>query len=100
MKHKYLKNVSTLVFYTEKCVGCGRCTEVCPHGVFETNEKKARLVDKNFCMECGACALNCPAKAIDVSVVVGCAAAVIMSWFTGKEPSCGCSGDNGGVCCG
>jgi ferredoxin len=42
-------------------------------------------------MECGACALNCPSKAIKVNAGVGCAAAIIMSWFTGKEPSCGCS---------
>jgi len=101
MKHKYLKNVTTLAFAAEKCVGCGRCTEVCPHGVFDINERKARIVDKDSCMECGACALNCPAKAIEVNAGVGCAAAIIYSWFTGKEPTCGCSdnGDNS-VCCG
>ena len=96
MKHKYLKNVATLTFDAEKCTGCGRCTEVCPHGVFVISDKKAYIADKNFCMECGACALNCPAKAIEVNAGVGCAAAIIMSWFTGKEPTCGC-GD--GDCC-
>ena len=96
MKHRYLKNVATLSFAPEKCAGCGRCAEVCPHGVFGTDGEKARIVEKDSCMECGACALNCPSRAISVDAGVGCAYAIIMSWFTGKEPSCGC---DDGECC-
>ncbi|MCL2775106.1 MAG: 4Fe-4S binding protein [Oscillospiraceae bacterium] len=96
MKLKYLKNVATLELNSEKCIGCGRCTEVCPHGVFDMAEDKAYITDKDMCMECGACALNCPVNAIEVNAGVGCAAAIIMSWFTGKEPTCDCSG---GKCC-
>jgi NAD-dependent dihydropyrimidine dehydrogenase PreA subunit len=96
MKHRYLKNVVTLNLLAEKCIGCGRCAEVCPHGVFKVDERKARIKDKDLCMECGACAMNCPANAIIVDPGVGCAAAVIMGWLTGSEPSCDCSG--GGVC--
>ena len=97
MKHKYLKNVTTLSFSAEKCIGCGKCVEVCPHRVFEVESGKARIAQKDLCMECGACALNCSTKAIEVNAGVGCAAAIIMSWFTGKEPTCGCS-DSGGCC--
>lgn len=97
MKNRYLKNVATLHLSAEKCTGCGRCSEVCPHGVFSVNEKKARIEDKDRCMECGACAKNCPAGAIAVNAGVGCAAAVIMGWLTGKEPSCDCS--DAGECC-
>jgi len=96
MKHRYLKNVVSLSLAAEKCIGCGKCTEVCPHGVFRMDEKKARIVDKDLCMECGACALNCPTEAIAVKAGVGCALAIIMGWFTGKEPSCGCSDSD---CC-
>ena len=100
MKLKYLENVATLSYNADKCIGCERCTEVCPHGVFEIVDNKARIVDKNACMECGACALNCPVNAIKVNAGVGCAAAIIQSWFTGKEPTCGCSAENGGgKCC-
>ena len=100
MKHRYFENVTTLTYDTDKCVGCGRCAEVCPHGVFDLNGNNARIVDRDACMECGACALNYPATAIKVSAGVGCAAAIIMSWFSGKEPSCGCSNSGGGGCCG
>ena len=99
MKLRYLKNVTTLAFDAGKCVGCGRCKEVCPHNVFDLDEKKARIADRDSCMECGACAMNCPASAIAVNAGTGCAAAIIMSWFTGKEPTCGCSDDSSKTCC-
>ena len=93
---KYLKDVATLALDTDKCIGCGKCVEVCPHGVFEIADKKVRIIDKDLCMECGACALNCSTNALEVNAGVGCAAAIITGWFTGKEPSCDCGG---GSCC-
>jgi NAD-dependent dihydropyrimidine dehydrogenase PreA subunit len=95
MKLKYFENVTTLKFNDEKCVGCGRCTEVCPHGVFDIDDDgNVHIPDKDLCMECGACSMNCPAGAIEVNAGVGCAAAIIIGWFTGKEPHCG-----NGDCC-
>jgi NAD-dependent dihydropyrimidine dehydrogenase PreA subunit len=96
MKLKYLKNVATLALAPEKCSGCGLCGEVCPHGVFAMTENKARIADLDSCMECGACASNCPAGAIKVNAGVGCAAAIVAGWFSGKKPGCDCSG---GECC-
>jgi len=90
-KHRYLKNVATIALNTDKCVGCGLCEMVCPHGVFEMKERKVYLSDKDACMECGACALNCPTKALSVEQGVGCALAIINGWLTGGEPSCDCS---------
>jgi len=97
MKHRYLKNVTTLRLSVDKCIGCGRCAEVCPHRVFSMTDKKAKIEDKDLCMECGACAKNCPSNAITVSTGVGCATAVIMLWLKGSEPSCDCSSSEG--CC-
>jgi NAD-dependent dihydropyrimidine dehydrogenase PreA subunit len=96
MKLTYLKNVATLTFTSELCIGCGKCAEVCPHGVFALSENKARITEKDLCMECGACALNCPVNAIEVKAGVGCAAAIVMGWLTGSEPNCDCSGSD---CC-
>jgi NAD-dependent dihydropyrimidine dehydrogenase PreA subunit len=90
-KHYYLKNVTTLKLDSNKCVGCGMCAVVCPHGVFEIVDRKAVIFDKDACMECGACALNCAADAIYVKSGVGCANAVISGALRGKEPTCGCS---------
>jgi NAD-dependent dihydropyrimidine dehydrogenase PreA subunit len=92
----YLKNVVTLDLDAGKCVGCGRCAEVCPHAVFSVPAGKARIGDRDACMECGACARNCPAGAITVQAGVGCAQAVLRSWTTGKQ-ECDCTGSS---CCG
>lgn len=92
MTLRYLKNVTTIELLPDKCIGCGRCCEVCPHGVFAITDKKVWIKDKDLCMECGACALNCPAGALKVNAGVGCAAAIIKGWFTGKEPAYDCSG--------
>ena len=90
MRHKYLKNVTTLSFDTKKCVGCELCAMVCPHGVFIVDGRKAHITEKDYCMECGACATNCVTKAIQVKSGVGCAAAFINGWIKGGEPDCGC----------
>lgn len=88
MRQQYLKNVTTLAYDPEKCIGCGQCTNVCPHAVFRMEGRKAVLADRDRCMECGACAGNCPAEAISVHAGVGCAAAIIAGFLTGREPSC------------
>jgi NAD-dependent dihydropyrimidine dehydrogenase PreA subunit len=99
MKHQYLKNVVTLKYNPERCIGCQICVQVCPHAVFRMKNGKAQIVDKESCMECGACANNCLFSAIEVKSGVGCAAAIIMGKLTGTEPNCGCSGSNNGGCC-
>lgn len=96
MKHQYIKNVATLALNAERCVGCSRCVDVCPHNVFDIADGKARIIRRDDCVECGACALNCPAAALSVHAGVGCASAIVRSWFTGGEPSCDCGG---GSCC-
>ena len=91
---RYLQDATTLVLREADCIGCGRCLEVCPHQVFVLEGKRARIQDRDACMECGACALNCPVKAISVDAGVGCAAGLINEWLREKKlPS------PGGNCC-
>jgi len=94
----YLKNVVTLELDQEKCNGCRMCTIVCPHAVFAIENKKAKIVNKNLCMECGACEKNCPENAISVRSGVGCAAGIINGILRGTEPTCDCSGPDSSCC--
>jgi NAD-dependent dihydropyrimidine dehydrogenase PreA subunit len=97
---KYLSNTATLQLLPERCTGCGRCLEVCPHEVFALKSRKAVILDKDRCMECGACTNNCAFGALRVDKGVGCAAAIITSMITGGEPSCDCrgKGETSGCC--
>ena len=90
-KMRYLKNVTTLQLSAEKCIGCRRCTEVCPHGVFIIENSKAQIASRDACMECGACAMNCPVEAISVESGVGCATGIIIGALRGTEPTCDCT---------
>ena len=95
MRTLYISAGETLSLDTPLCIGCRMCSEVCPHGVFLMEEKKAVIRHAERCIECGACKINCPAGAIDVRVGVGCASAVINGLISGGEPSCGCGSDSG-----
>ena len=68
---RYLADVTTLKLDEDLCIGCGLCTQVCPHQVFEMRSGKADIIDLNACMECGACVNNCPSNAIEVNPGVG-----------------------------
>jgi len=58
---------------------------------------KAFIAIKDACIECGACAKNCPFGAIDVKAGVGCATAILRGGDCcepsgccgGSSPSCG-----------
>jgi NAD-dependent dihydropyrimidine dehydrogenase PreA subunit len=78
---RYLRNVATLELDRATCTGCGRCEEVCPHQVFALADNRARIMDLDACMECGACAINCPVAAIRVDAGVGCATGLISEWL-------------------
>jgi len=90
---RYLRNVVTLYLNEDRCIGCGRCREVCPHNVFSIGNDKAAIRDRDACIECGGCSMNCPVNAISVDTGTGCAIAVIRGLLTGTEPSCDCSDD-------
>jgi ferredoxin len=78
---RHLQGVTTLRYDLERCIGCGRCAEVCPHGVFSLSGTKAKIIDADVCIECGACARNCPPTAISVDSGVGCASGMINEWL-------------------
>jgi ferredoxin len=99
MKHKYLRNVATLVQDTDACKDCGICLNVCPHQVFGKSASAVRITNLNACIECGACVRNCPFQALNVEAGVGCAQAIINGLIYGTEPNCDCGGGGSSDCC-
>jgi NAD-dependent dihydropyrimidine dehydrogenase PreA subunit len=93
----YLRDVTTLKLHEEMCTGCKVCTLVCPRDVLKMEGKKVRIVEKDACIECGACALNCAFDAITVKAGVGCANAIINSKL-GRKNACCVIDDDRDVC--
>ena len=48
----------------ELCIGCFRCIEVCPKGVYEFENKKSVVADLKACVLCKSCFSQCPSGAI------------------------------------
>lgn len=48
---------------TLKCIGCGKCVQVCIKSNLEIHEKKARETGRG-CIGCGHCEASCPRNAI------------------------------------
>ncbi|MFX1324925.1 MAG: FAD-dependent oxidoreductase [Promethearchaeota archaeon] len=66
----------TCYINVEKCIGCGKCVEICPYNAIELIEihKKIGLYNKSLrkgriinavCKGCGACVVECLVGAID-----------------------------------
>jgi len=87
---RYLSNVVTLELDARKCNGCRLCIAVCPHAVLAVENGRARIADRDACIECGACARNCEGGALSVRAGVGCAAGVLAGLIRGTEATCDC----------
>jgi glycyl-radical enzyme activating protein len=56
-----------LMVFQDKCIGCGRCLEVCPSGAIAAADAEKVAVDLSRCTACGECAATCPSEALLMS---------------------------------
>lgn len=53
------------VIARRRCIGCGKCAEICPGHTIHVSGGKASIAPQN-CIRCFCCHEMCPVKAIDV----------------------------------
>ncbi len=51
-------------FFLQKCTQCKRCTEECPFGVLNEDEKGTPLLQATRCRRCGVCLGACPERIV------------------------------------
>lgn len=57
---------AVLMHYENKCIGCGKCFEVCPKGAHKMEDGR-HIIDRSLCVSCGKCAESCFASALVMS---------------------------------
>jgi NADH-quinone oxidoreductase subunit F len=63
------KVCTNLIHYTidpDTCIGCTKCSKVCPVGAIEGQIRQPHKIDDSVCVRCGQCKSVCPVKAISV----------------------------------
>lgn len=53
----------TVHVLAERCIGCGKCMEVCPEGAIIGKNGYIHMVDQDMCEQCGKCLAVCPQNA-------------------------------------
>jgi len=51
-------------FFLQRCTQCKRCTEECPFGVLNEDEKGTPLLEVTRCRRCGVCMGACPERIV------------------------------------
>ncbi|MCK5126975.1 MAG: hydrogenase iron-sulfur subunit [candidate division Zixibacteria bacterium] len=62
--HPRAGDISYPEFFLQKCTQCKRCTEECPFGVLNEDEKGTPLLQASRCRRCGVCLGACPERIV------------------------------------
>lgn len=65
--HPRSGDISFPDFFMQRCTQCKRCTEECPFGTLDEDEKGTPLPNLNRCRRCGICMGACPERIISFS---------------------------------
>ncbi len=60
-----------IMLYDSKCIGCGRCFEVCPQSLHKVIDGR-HTIDREKCVKCGKCVELCYADALVFSAEEKC----------------------------
>ena len=55
------------MFNAAKCIGCGKCIEICAARALSHAPAKGMVCDVTRCQVCGACATVCPPQAVEMA---------------------------------
>lgn len=52
--------------HRSECIGCGKCTKMCPAKAIEINTNKKAIINRSLCIRCFCCQEFCPTGAMKV----------------------------------
>ena len=91
--YRYIDGAGDLAGRSTALRGLRQLRRGLPAPDFLPRRRGLEISDRDLCMECGACARNCPVQALTVSPGVGCAVAILAAWgnrLLGRKVLSGC----------
>lgn len=70
IKNRFSGSGFTAVANHDKCIGCGKCVEVCPQEIITLREDGKVGIDQEHCMGCGCCKSVCENGAINLKMTM------------------------------
>jgi pyruvate formate lyase activating enzyme len=55
-----------LSYVAARCIGCGCCVSVCPHGAHRLDTELGHVLTRDACTACGLCAAECRGEALEL----------------------------------
>lgn len=91
--------IAPLLFNSNVCCGCERCSVACPRQVHRFLNGK-HLIERSACTQCGACIVSCPCSIAGVkgsALHLPTVALTVSSLLMQIEPYIRLTGENGGI---
>jgi RnfABCDGE-type electron transport complex B subunit len=63
--YAYRTKKTAYTIIEDKCIGCTKCSRVCPVDCISGKVKQVHIIDEEACIACGACFEACPVNAIE-----------------------------------
>ena len=70
IKDRFSGSGFTVVVNHDKCIGCGKCIDICPQQIITKREDGKICIDQDHCMGCGFCKTKCASDALQLKMTM------------------------------
>lgn len=70
IKDRFSGTGFTVVVDHDKCIGCGKCMQICPQAIIQKGSDGKVHIDQDHCMGCRFCKTKCESGALELKMTM------------------------------